>query len=101
MNSPISKIFLGAGLAVALGACASLPGTHLAKRDELGQIHAGLTQDEVLNLAGKAPIVTGNRRTGETLWIYPFTDLWGYSSEFDVEFKDGVVTDTFSARLDE
>ena len=101
MNSPISKIFLGAGIAVALGACASLPDTHLAKRDELGQIHAGLTQDEVRNLAGKAPLVTGNRRTGETLWIYRFTDLWGYSSEFDVEFKDGLVTDTFSARLAE
>ena len=101
MNLPISKIFLGAGLAVALGACASIPDQHVAKRDELGQIHAGLTQDEVRNLAGKAPTVTGNKRTRKTLWIYPFTDLWGYASEFDVEFKDGVVTDTFSERTEE
>jgi hypothetical protein len=99
MNLPISKMFLGAGLAVALGACASIPDPHLAKRGRLEQIHAGLTQDEVRSLAGKAPTVTGNKRTGETLWIYPFTDLWGYSSEFDVEFKGGVVTDTFSERL--
>jgi hypothetical protein len=34
------------------------------------------------------------------MWVYPFTDTWGYRSELDVSFgANGVVEDTFSDGL--
>jgi SmpA / OmlA family len=69
--------------------------------DRFAQIHPGLTQDEVRSLAGGPNTVTGASRSGETLWIYSFTDTWGYRSEFDVTFdKSGHVAGTSSERLD-
>jgi hypothetical protein len=97
MNTP-SKILLGLGVALTLAAQAAPPG---ARAERLQQIHAGLTQDEVRNIAGAPGTVTGNSREGATLWIYDFTDIWGYRSELDVEFKNGVVTEAFSQRLDD
>jgi hypothetical protein len=93
-----SKILLGLGVALTLAAQAEPPS---ARADRLSQIHAGLTQQEVRNIAGAPGTVTGNSREGATLWIYDYTDLWGYRSEFDVEFKNGVVTEAFSQRLGE
>ncbi len=47
-----------------------------------------------------APIsVMNNSREHATVWVYPFTDTWGYRSEYDVEFDtSGVVTETFAER---
>jgi hypothetical protein len=95
MNS-ISKVLLGLGVAVTLAAHAE-PSS--ARADRLSQIHSGLTQEQVRSIAGAPNTVTGNSREGATLWIYDYTDLWGYRSEYDVEFKNGVVTEAFSQRL--
>lgn len=100
MNSHITKSVAAAGIALALGACASLPDVDArATAEQLSNIHAGLTQDEVRALVGNPPNVTRSARTEETLWIYPFTDDWGYQSEFDVGFDaSGKVAETFAER---
>jgi outer membrane protein assembly factor BamE (lipoprotein component of BamABCDE complex) len=99
MNSHISKLLLSVGIAATLGACASISST--PERDlELAQIHPGLTQDEVRSLVGNPGNVTGKSPSGERLWVYSFTDSWGYSSEFDVEFDaSGVVESTSAERI--
>ena len=98
MFSKISNLSLALGVALTLGACASLP--DVPARDRVAQIHPGLTQDEVRSVAGVPGNVTRDR-AGETEWIYLFTDDWGYRSEFDVTFgANGRVTDTYSERLD-
>ena len=93
------KSAAAASVALALGACASLPGTRALTPGQLAHIHAGLTQDEVRALIGDPPNVTHNVRAAETLWIYPYTDEWGYASEFDVEFDArGIVSETLEER---
>jgi outer membrane protein assembly factor BamE (lipoprotein component of BamABCDE complex) len=103
MNSHITKSVAAMGLALALGACASFPGAGTRVTfDQLSSVHAGLTQDEVRNLAG-APAYTGsNPRTHETQWTYEYTDEWGYRSEFGVDFDQasGLVVETSNQRLD-
>lgn len=98
MYAPVSKLAAALGIAVTLGACASIPAEHLSYA-QLSQIHPGLAQDEVRAIAGNPPNVTGRSRAGETVWSYPFTDAWGYQSEFDVEFDAaGRVTETSAER---
>jgi hypothetical protein len=102
MNSTIAKTFLAAGLALTLGACASLGESGPALADRLSTIHAGLTRDEVRSLAGTPATVTTNARENNAeLWIYPYTDTWGYEAEKIVEFKGGVVASTFSERYND
>ena len=99
MYSKIPKLALALGVALTLGACASLP--DVPSRDRVAQIHPGLTHDEVRSIAGAPGNVTGDARAADDLWIYTFTDDWGYRSEFDVTFgANGLVTDTYSERLD-
>jgi outer membrane protein assembly factor BamE (lipoprotein component of BamABCDE complex) len=100
MTSHLSKLLPVLAAAITLSACASLETSH-PKSEQLSLIHPGLTQDEVRALAGSPENVTGDSRKHETLWIYSFTDLWGYQSEFDVTFgAKGLVTDTFAERDD-
>jgi outer membrane protein assembly factor BamE (lipoprotein component of BamABCDE complex) len=101
MNSRVSKLFLALGAALALGACASAPDLQSqSESTRLAQIHPGLTKDDVRSLAGGPGLVTGPSRSGETMWIYSFTDTWGYPSEFDVTFDNGgVVESTYSERV--
>jgi outer membrane protein assembly factor BamE (lipoprotein component of BamABCDE complex) len=104
MNSRISKLVLAVGVASTLGACATFPDLHLASSppsaDRLEQIHAGLTQDEVRDLAGGPASVSHPARSG-ALWTYSFTDDWGYEAEYDVTFDaGGVVTDAGAERID-
>jgi hypothetical protein len=104
MSSLTSKFVLAAGVALTLGACASSPGLQTGRFDpggeKLAQIQPGLTQDEVRGLLGRADNVTGASRSGETEWIYSFTDTWGYPSEFDVTFDArGQVESTYAERL--
>jgi hypothetical protein len=99
MKSHILKLLPVIGIALVLGACASLE--QPPERDRLAQVHAGLTQDNVLAIAGRPGNVTGDKRTGEKTWFYSFTDLFGYPSEFDVSFDaSGHVVDTYIERLD-
>ena len=100
MNSTITKLFLAAGLALTLGACASLGASSPSSADRLSTIHAGLTQDEVRHAAGAAPDMITRARNGDALWIYHYEDLWGYDAELDIQFHDGVVTDKFSERVE-
>jgi hypothetical protein len=99
MYLQFSKLALAAGVALALGACASFAST-APEYDRLAQIHPGLTQEEVRDLAGSPANVTGDSRSdGGALWIYSYSDEYGYPSEFDVTFGDGgVVTGTYSER---
>jgi outer membrane protein assembly factor BamE (lipoprotein component of BamABCDE complex) len=99
MKSQILKLLPVLGIALVLGACASLE--QPAERDRLAQVHAGLTQDDVRAIAGRPGNVTGDKRTGDKIWFYSFTDLYGYPSEFDVTFDaGGQVVDTYKERLD-
>ncbi len=104
MNSHITKSVAAMGLALALGACASLPEAQArVTSGQLSNIHAGLTQDEVRSIAGAPAYVGSNPRTNETLWTYEFTDEWGYRSDFGVDFDkaSGLVTETSSIRIDD
>jgi outer membrane protein assembly factor BamE (lipoprotein component of BamABCDE complex) len=100
VNSLISKLVLAVGIAATLGACASIGAKSFnPERDRLAQIHSGLTQQEVRDLAGRPDNVTSDSRTGAALWIYSYEDLWGYPSEFDVTFdENGKVASTYSER---
>jgi hypothetical protein len=98
MISQFSKLVPALGVALTLSACASL-GSSPSEADGLARIDPGLTQDEVRSLAGVPGNVTGDSRKHETMWIYSFTDLWGYPSELDVTFgANGLVTDTYAER---
>jgi outer membrane protein assembly factor BamE (lipoprotein component of BamABCDE complex) len=102
MKSHITKSVAAMGLALALGACASLPGPYgQVTPAQISAIHAGLTQDQVREIAGAPAYVETNRRVNETLWSYEFTDEWGYRSEFGVDFDNasGVVTETSTLRV--
>jgi outer membrane protein assembly factor BamE (lipoprotein component of BamABCDE complex) len=100
MKSQILKLLPVLGIALVAGACASLS-VQVPERDRLDQVHAGLTQDDVRAIAGRPGNVTGDKRTGDKIWFYSFTDLYGYPSEFDVTFDaGGHVVDTSKERLD-
>jgi hypothetical protein len=99
MKSNIVTPVLALGLALTLGACASLTPSQ-SRADRFTRIHAGLTQDEVRSIAGAAPDITTRSSNGDTLWIYNYEDLWGYDAELDIQFHDGVVTDKFSERTE-
>ena len=52
-----------------------------------------VTESESANVTVASP-------SGERLWVYSFTDTWGYASEFDVEFDaTGVVESTSIDRI--
>src|SRR5260370_317628 len=94
MTSQFSKLLPALGVALALSACASL-GSSPPKADQVARIHPGLTQDEVGSLVGDPGSVIHNTFENAIIWVYPLsTDVNG--SEFDVEFKDGVVTESFT-----
>ena len=98
MTSQFSKLLPTLAFALTLSACASL-GSPPPTADQVARVHPGLTQDEVRSLVGVPGNVTGDSRKHETMWIYSYTDLWGYQSEFDVTFgANDLVTDTFSER---
>ena len=100
MTSQFSKLLPVLGVALTLSACASL-GSPPPKADQVARIHPGLTQDDVRSVLGAAGNVTNDSRKHETTWIYSYTDLWGYPSEFDVTFgANGVVAETYSQRND-
>jgi|SRR6266850_683311 len=100
MTSQFSKLLPALGVALTLSACASL-GSLPPKADQVARVHPGLTQDEVRSLVGVTGNVTSDSRKHETMWIYSFTDLWGYPSEFDVTFDaNGRVTETYAQRND-
>ena len=102
MSSHITHSIAAVSVALALGACASLPGVKMQiTPDQLSSIHAGLTQDQVRSLAGAPAHVGSNPRTNETLWTYEYTDEWGYRSDFGVDFDkaSGLVTETSFQRI--
>jgi outer membrane protein assembly factor BamE (lipoprotein component of BamABCDE complex) len=104
MYRSISRVALAAGLALAAAGCSTLARLEAnapPDADHLAQIHAGLTQDEVRNLAGRPGNVTSDARAGGSMWIYSYRDDEGFSSELDVDFSpNGVVTSTYSERND-
>jgi hypothetical protein len=95
MYPQLLKLSLAAGVALALGACASFAPTERGY-DRVAQIIPGLSQAEVRSVAGEPDNVTG-ASNGAALWIYDFTNEWGQRSEFDVTFNPGgVVASTYS-----
>ena len=103
MKSPTLKSFAAVSVALALGACASITGSYRnATAEQLEQIHAGLTQDEVRSIAGTPAAFTHSPLTGATEWKYTFVDEWGYQAEFSVDFDDsGNVTEAQADRTGE
>jgi outer membrane protein assembly factor BamE (lipoprotein component of BamABCDE complex) len=97
MHPKFLKFCLAAGVALALGACASLTPT-APGYERVAQISPGLTQAQVRNIAGKPDNVTRDSSpNGSVLWIYAYTNEWGERSELDVTFDPlGVVTSTFT-----
>jgi outer membrane protein assembly factor BamE (lipoprotein component of BamABCDE complex) len=88
-------------LAAILSSASLLASASEAEGDRLAQIHSGQTADEVRALAGAPENTTGADRAGERVWIYDYTDPWGYQSTFEVTFDaQGVVTDTYTERQD-
>jgi hypothetical protein len=98
MTSSLLKFALAAGSVVALSACASLAPP--APDARFAQIHPGLTQDDVRELAGAPLYVGSNSRTNETLWTYASTDEFGEPYEFGVDFDQatGLVAETSRLR---
>jgi outer membrane protein assembly factor BamE (lipoprotein component of BamABCDE complex) len=85
-------------VAAVLGACASLHES-MPGEGRLAQIHRGLTQDQVRNIAGTPVSTRQEPSLGETVWIYSFVDNWGYPTEFDVSFnRNSVVADISTER---
>jgi hypothetical protein len=99
MKALISKTVTALGFALVMGGLLTPAFAQPLGVDRFAGIHPGLSQDEVRSLIGDPGQVTQNTRVGETLWIYAFTDTWGYRSEYDVEFKDGHVSETFALRV--
>jgi outer membrane protein assembly factor BamE (lipoprotein component of BamABCDE complex) len=98
MYTRISKTLLAVGVTLSLGACASVADLHASTPEyaRLGRLHAGLTQEEVRDIAGNPDMVTGDTRPGGAgEWIYDYTTLYGKRDEFDVTFDaNGRVSGT-------
>lgn len=102
MNPRVPKLVLTLGVALTLGACASMPDFHAGTPEYrlLAQVHSGLTQDEVRSLAGKPGNVMGGSRSGEKVWVYAYQNEWGKASEFDVTFDPtGRASSTYSEEI--
>jgi hypothetical protein len=91
------KLSLAAGVAAALGACASFAPTEPGY-DRVAQIVPGMSQAEVRSVAGEPDNTTGGSGPNSTaLWIYDYWSEWGERSELDVSFDaSGIVTGTSS-----
>jgi hypothetical protein len=102
MNARVPKPALALGLALTLGACASMQDFHVRTPEytRLARVQPGLTQADVRRVAGEPDNVTSDSRSGGKLWVYAFDDAWGEPSEFDVTFDAaGVVEGTYSERI--
>ena len=104
MNTKLSKFLAGSSLVLAFAAHAA-PSDFYSMLTPLGNqrfaaVHTGLTADEVRSAIGAPRAISQFPRLSETMWSYDFTDAWGYRSEFEVGFKDGVVTEAYAKRLE-
>jgi outer membrane protein assembly factor BamE (lipoprotein component of BamABCDE complex) len=96
MNTPIRILLAAIVSSAPLFASASE-----AQGDRLAQVHPGQTADEVRSLAGSPGNTVAADHAGTKLWIYDYTDPWGYQSIFEVTIDArGVVTDTYAERQD-
>jgi hypothetical protein len=101
MNAQILKPLSVLAAALALSACASLS-EQPSGEGPLAKIEPGLTQADVRGIVGRPANVTHVSRSGASLWIYSFTDTWGYPSEFDISFDgSGRVADVYAKRDNE
>jgi outer membrane protein assembly factor BamE (lipoprotein component of BamABCDE complex) len=101
MNTQIVKLLPALAAALALSACASFS-EQTPGEGSLAKIEPGLTQADVQGIVGRPANVTHNSRSGASLWIYSFTDTWGYTSEFDIAFdRSGRVADVYAKRDNE
>jgi outer membrane protein assembly factor BamE (lipoprotein component of BamABCDE complex) len=100
MKSNVSRPLAAVTLAITLGACASA-GTAQIGDSRFASVARGLTQDQVRSLEGTPTYVTGDAgSSGESDWIYSYTDTWGMRSAYDVTFdSSGHVARTSSMRL--
>jgi outer membrane protein assembly factor BamE (lipoprotein component of BamABCDE complex) len=100
-----SKAIAVATLCVALlagcaGGAIRLGEVHTA--DQLARIHAGMTRDEVLGIAGPPDSTMPFSASRTESWDYRYYDPWGYLALFSVTFgSDGRAVSTISARLND
>lgn len=99
MKSTIFKAIAALALATSVTACASFADAQAQPEYErLAQVHAGLSSEEVLRIAGPPGAKTGAAKSGQ-LWIYNTRDAWGEDTEYDVTFdSSGVVANVTPVR---
>jgi hypothetical protein len=89
MKSQALKLLPALGLALTLGACASMPdpqpGEALVGNEPFAGIEPGVTRADVLSLEGEPAKVITNAQ-GETTWVYPRQDASGAPLDYDVTF---------------
>ena len=85
--------------AVVAAACASLAP---ARSDDLfAAIQRGMTEEEVLRVAGPPDNTMAFPLSKDTSWGWFYYDTWGYYAEFSVTFKDGRATSKLSRRVND
>jgi outer membrane protein assembly factor BamE (lipoprotein component of BamABCDE complex) len=100
MNSRLFEAIGALALASTISACASFSQAAATEPEyeRLAQVHAGLSSDDVLRIAGKPGTRTGAAKSGE-VWIYNTRDAWGEDTEYDVTFNSsGVVASVTPVR---
>ena len=97
------KAFAALLFALALAGCATGPSTALVRNDAVfGQVHAGMTQDDVRRLAGPPDEVMPFPLSHTHSWGYYYWDSFGYYVLWSATFSaDGQVVSTFSRRLND
>ncbi len=91
-------------LAALLAAgCAAQPYPRVASSDEaLGQVHAGMTKDEVRRTLGTPQETMRFPLSGNEAWTYVGHDTWGYYTEYSVTFTPaGQVASTIARRVND
>jgi outer membrane protein assembly factor BamE (lipoprotein component of BamABCDE complex) len=102
MNTRLAKLLLAFCTVTSLGASAqgmAFDNPHWGD-EQFKNVIAGLTQDQVRSVIGKPSTVVANASPSVTQWVYRYTDIFGFDTEFDVNFDEqGLVTSTDSVRL--
>jgi outer membrane protein assembly factor BamE (lipoprotein component of BamABCDE complex) len=95
--APFASSFAAASPLTALHGASA----HRTGQEAFGQIHEGMTVNDVVALLGEPVHKMRFPLSKTTAWDYEFRDAWGYDSDFSVIVNDaGVVVGKFAARHD-
>jgi hypothetical protein len=85
--------------ALMVAACASLAPAR--SDDVFAAIERGMTEAEVLRVAGPPDNTLAFPVSKDTSWGWFYFDTWGYYAEFSVTFRDGRATSKLSRRVND